>query len=138
MLTTEQKQMVQDSWAQVVPIADTAASLFYGKLFELDPSLRPMFKSSSMPEQGKKLMQMITVAVKGLDDLGTLVPAVQALGRRHGGYGVVDSHYETVGTALLWTLGQGLGEGFTPPVKEAWTITYTVLADTMKQAAKAA
>lgn len=136
MLTDAQKKLVQDSWSQVVPIADTAASLFYGKLFELDPSLRPMFKSGSMTEQGKKLMQMITVAVKGLDDLGTLVPAVQALGRRHGGYGVVDSHYDTVGSALLWTLGQGLGDGFSPPVKEAWTITYTVLADTMKQAAK--
>ena len=137
MLTPAQKQMVQESWQQVVPIADTAASLFYGKLFELDPSLKPMFKGP-MPEQGKKLMQMITVAVKGLDDLGTLVPAVQALGRRHGGYGVQDAHYETVATALLWTLGQGLGDRFTPPVQEAWTITYTVLADTMKQAANAA
>lgn len=135
MLTETQKKLVQDSWSKVVPIADTAASLFYGRLFELDPSLKPLFKSSSMPEQGKKLMQMITVAVKGLDDLGTLVPAVQALGKRHKGYGVKDSHYETVGTALLWTLGQGLGDGFTPQVREAWTITYTVLADTMKKAA---
>ena len=136
-MTSHQVTLVQTTWERVVPIADTAGKLFYDNLFEADPSLRPLFKGP-MNEQGKKLMQMITVAVKGLDDLGTLVPAVQALGRRHAGYGVSDAHYDTVANALLWTLGQGLGEGFTPPVREAWTVTYTVLADTMKQAAKAA
>ena len=138
MLTHEQKQLVQDSWAKVAPITETAASLFYGRLFELDPSLKALFVSGSMTEQGKKLTQMLAVAVKGLDDLGTLVPAVQALGRRHGGYGVTDAHYDTVGAALLWTLAQGLGAAYTPAVQEAWTITYTVLATTMKEAAHAA
>jgi hemoglobin-like flavoprotein len=138
MLTDHQKSLVQGSWAKVVPIADTAAELFYGRLFELDPGLKPLFANASMKEQGKKLTQMITVAVKGLDNLGELVPAVQALGKRHVGYGVADSHYDTVGTALLWTLEKGLGEHFTPETKTAWTVTYTVLASTMKDAAKAA
>jgi len=137
MITERQKQLVQESWADVVPIADTAAELFYGHLFELDPSLRALFAHSSMKEQGKKLTQMITAAVRGLDRLDTIVPAVEALGRRHVGYGVQDSHYETVGEALLWTLEQGLGERFTSETAAAWTATYTLLSETMKAAANA-
>lgn len=132
-MTPKQVELVQTSWEKCVPIADQAATLFYGKLFELDPNLKPLFKSD-MKEQGRKLMTMITVAVRGLNDLGKLVPAVQDLGRRHVGYGVKDEHYATVGSALLWTLEQGLGSAFTPEVKDAWTTTYTVLADTMKGA----
>ncbi|CAN5766391.1 hypothetical protein BH11GEM2_BH11GEM2_10810 [soil metagenome] len=119
----------------VLPIADQAATLFYGRLFELDPSLRSLFTSTDMAEQRKKLMQMITVAVRGLDHLDQIVPAVQALGRRHGGYGVTDSHYDTVGAALLWTLEQGLGDAYTPAVHEAWATTYGTLASVMKSAA---
>lgn len=133
-LTYEQKVLVQESWGKVAPIAETAAGLFYGKLFELDPALKPLFKQSDMKEQGKKLMQMITAAVKGLDTLGELVPAVQALGSRHVKYGVEASHYETVGAALLDTLEKGLGDEFTPETKVAWTITYTTLATVMIEA----
>lgn len=133
-LTTHQKELVQESWVKVVPIADTAAELFYGKLFELDPSVKPLFANSDMKEQGKKLMQMIGVAVKGLDSLGELVPAVAALGKRHNTYGVKPEHYDTVGAALLDTLAKGLGDEFTPETKEAWTITYTTLAGVMIQA----
>jgi hemoglobin-like flavoprotein len=128
--------LVQRSWEQVLPIADQAAQLFYGRLFQLDPSLRPMFAHSDMKEQRKKLMQMITVAVRGLERLNELVPAVQALGRRHVNYGVTDAHYDTVGAALLWTLEQGLGEAFTPETREAWTATYLTLAGVMKGAAR--
>lgn len=133
-MTPRQKELVQTSWSQVVPIADTAASLFYGRLFEIDPSLKAMF-TSDIKEQGKKLMAMITVAVRGLDDLGALVPAVQALGKRHVGYGVKDEHYATVAAALLWTLEKGLGEAWNDEVKESWVVVYTILADTMKQGA---
>ncbi|WP_411827185.1 globin family protein [Luteolibacter sp. AS25] len=137
-LTEYQKDLVQATWDQVVPIADTAAGLFYSKLFELDPSVKPLFANSDMKEQGKKLMQMIGVAVKGLDNLGELVPAVAALGKRHNTYGVKPEHYETVGAALLDTLDKGLGEAFTPETKEAWTITYNTLAGVMIQAQEAA
>ena len=133
-LTLEQKILVQESWEKVKPISATAAELFYGKLFELDPALKPMFANSNMEEQGKKLMVMIGTAVKGLDTLGELVPAVQKLGARHVGYGVKKSHYDTVGAALLDTLDKGLGDDFTPDTKEAWTITYTTLASVMIEA----
>ncbi len=107
--------------------------LFYGRLFEIDPSTKVLFKGD-MKEQGRKLMAMITAAVNGLNDLDRLVPVMQDLGRRHGGYGVQDKHYGSVASALLWTLEQGLGEAFTPEVKNAWTETYTLLASVMKEA----
>ena len=136
-MTTEQIRLVQTSFAQVAPIAPQAAALFYGRLFELDPGLRPLFKSD-LTDQGRKLMQMIGVAVNGLTRLDDIVPAVKQLGVRHATYGVKDEHYDTVGAALLWTLGQGLGDGFTPQVSEAWTEAYTLLASTMKTAAATA
>jgi hemoglobin-like flavoprotein len=132
-MNAEQKVLVQESFAKVLPISETAADLFYNRLFELDPSLRPLFKGD-MKDQGRKLMDMINVAVKGLDDLDKIVPAVQALGQRHGGYGVKDKDYDTVATALLWTLEQGLGKDFTPEVKAAWVEVYLLLSGVMKDA----
>ena len=137
MVTNSQKVLVQESFAAVAPIADDAAALFYRRLFELDPSLERMFRGD-MTEQRRKLMQMLTAAVKGLDRLDQLVPVVEDLGRRHVGYGVADEHYDTVGAALLWTLEKGLGSAFTPEVKDAWIAVYGLLAGTMKNAAKEA
>src|SRR5262245_31859648 len=134
MLTVTQKALVQSSFATIVPIADDAAALFYVRLFELDPSLRHMFPED-MTGQRKKLVQMLSAAVKGLDRLDQLVPVVQDLGRRHAGYGVTDAHYDTVGAALLWTLEKGLGKVFTPEMREAWTTVYELLATTMRDAA---
>jgi hemoglobin-like flavoprotein len=133
-MTPEQIELVKGSWAKVLPISDKAAELFYGKLFELDPSLKSLFKGD-MAEQGKKLMKMVNTAVNGLDRLNDIVPAVQQLGVRHIGYGVKDEHYDTVGAALLWTLGAGLGDAFTEETKQAWATVYGILADTMKAAA---
>jgi hemoglobin-like flavoprotein len=135
MLTLTQKTLVQESFATIAPIADDAAVLFYRRLFEIDPSLQGMFRGD-MAEQRKKLMQMLTAAVKGLDRLDQLVPIVQELGRRHAAYGVLDAHYDTVGGALLWTLEMGLGAGFTPETREAWVTVYGLLATTMKEAAR--
>ncbi len=126
--------LVQESWKEVSLISATAAPLFYKNLFLADPSLRPLF-NGNMITQGLRLMQMIGAAVNKLDDLPTLVPILESLGKRHAGYGVEDRHYETVGAALIETLGQGLGEEFTPAVKAAWTEVYGVIANTMKSAA---
>ncbi len=118
----------------MAPISEQAAELFYGKLFELNPDFKSLFKSD-MKEQGRKLMAMLNTAVNSLDKLEAIVPAVQDMGRRHVTYGVKDEDYDTVGEALIWTLQQGLGEGFTAEVKEAWLDTYTLVATTMKTAA---
>jgi hemoglobin-like flavoprotein len=136
-MTTNQKSLVKETFAQVVPIADTAAALFYGRLFELDPSLRSLF-TTDLRQQGKKLMQMLGFCVGKLELLDELVPAVKELGRKHAGYGVEEEDYATVGGALLWTLEQGLGPAFTPEVKAAWTAVYELLAATMLEGAKSA
>jgi len=135
-MTPEKIALVRSSWQQVLPIKDTAAQLFYGQLFELDPSLRSLFKGD-MVEQGRKLMTMINMVVISLDKLGPILETIEDMGRRHVAYGVTEAHYDTVGSALIWTLGQGLGEQFTPAVENAWADAYNTLASAMKQAAYA-
>jgi hemoglobin-like flavoprotein len=126
---------VQSTWEIVEGIAPQAAALFYNNLFEADPSLKPLFKGN-MDEQGKKLMQMIGAAVGKLRELDTLVPILQGLGKRHAQYGVQESHYATVGAALLKTLEQGLDQAFTPQVSAAWATVYGVMSKVMITAAK--
>ncbi len=136
-MTPHQIGLVQASWQQVLPIRETAAALFYSRLFAEDPTLKALFKGD-LKEQGRKLIAMIGTAVISLNEVNTVVPAVQALGRRHAGYGVRRQDYSTVGAALLWTLEQGLGPAYTAEVKQAWTDVYGLLAATMQQAAEAA
>ena len=134
-MTPDEIRLIRTSWQLVVPIADDAAALFYGRLFELDPTLRAMFTRTDLREQGRKLTQMLAVVVVGLERLDTLLPAVRALGKRHAGYGVRDEHYDTVARALLWTLGHEHGPDFTPGTLAAWTTAYGLLANVMKAAA---
>ena len=134
MLTQAQIALVQNSFAVVAPIADDAAALFYRRLFEIDPTLKAMFKSD-MAEQRRHLMQMLSAAVKGLNHIERLIPVVEDLGRRHANYCVEEHHYDTVGNALLWTLEKGLGDAFTPDVREAWATVYGLIASTMARAA---
>lgn len=132
-MTPQQIELVQTSFEKVVPIAGAAADLFYGRLFEIAPEVRPMFPQD-MTEQKTKLMAMLGTAVTNLHKLDEILPAVKAMGERHKGYGVTAAQYAPVGAALLWTLEQGLGPDFTPEVKEAWTETYTALAGVMTSA----
>ena len=129
-MTPRQTELVQESWRRVEPIADTAARLFYRRLFEIAPEVRPLFKTS-MSEQGDKLMKSLAVVVAGLDRLDSIVPAVETLGRRHDDYGALPEHYDAVGEALLWTLEQGLGEAFTDETRAAWAEAYETLASVM-------
>ncbi len=107
-MTSEQTTLVQTSFAQVAPIADTAATLFM------------------------KLMAMLTTAVNNLHQWHAVAPQVKQLGLRHVGYGVKAADYDTVGTALIDTLEKGLGEAFTPPVRDAWIACYTTIAAEMR------
>lgn len=133
-ITEHQIELIQSSFEKVVPIADTAADIFYNKLFEIDPSLKTMFPDD-MAEQKKKLMTALTLVVRGLKNLDGVVPVLQKLAVGHLEYGVKSEHYTMVGNALLRTLHEGLGEAFTPEVKEAWVVGYKLIADTMKSAA---
>jgi hemoglobin-like flavoprotein len=134
MLTANDIALVRASFAQIVPIQDTAADLFYDRLFAIAPQLRKLFPAD-LREQKRKLMQMIAAAIGGLSQLDKLVPTVKALGARHSGYGATVAHYAIVGEALIWTLERGLGEAFTPEVRSAWAKVYDVLAATMQAGA---
>jgi len=129
-MTPDQVKLVQDSFAKVAPIADTAATLFYDRLFEVAPQVRGLFPDD-MSEQKIKLMGMLAVVVKGLDNLPAILPAASMLAKRHVAYGATPAHYPVVGGALLWTLEKGLGPGWTPEVAEAWTAAYATLSGFM-------
>ena len=133
-MTPRQVELVQGSFAKVAPIADAAAEIFYNRLFELDPSLRALFKSD-MKQQGKKLMDSLKMVVGNLRNLDRIIPGVKAMAVRHTTYGVKNEHYATVGSALIDTLQKGLGDAFTTEVREAWLAAYTALATTMQAAA---
>lgn len=135
-MTPDEKDIVRASWQQVVPIAGTAADLFYQRLFEIDPDLRALFNGVDLDAQKSKLVQALATTIARLDDLDTLAPQLAELGRRHSGYGVADEHYDTVGAALLWTLQQGLGDGWTPETKKAWASAYTLVAGAMQAGAQ--
>jgi hemoglobin-like flavoprotein len=130
-MTPEQTKLVQDSFQAAAALgADNVAQLFYKRLFELDPSLRHLFKED-MSEQRQKLMQMLTVAIRGLQNPDALLAPLRALGERHSAYGVVPKHYETVGAALLDTLAAGLGPAFDPETKDAWVACYGLVSTVM-------
>jgi hemoglobin-like flavoprotein len=134
-MNDEQVRIVQETFEKVRTISETAAELFYKRLFELNPSFKSLFKGD-MKKQGRMLMQMIDYAVKGLDEPDTILPTIQDLGKRHVGYGVKEEYYCTVGESLLWTLEQGLGSDFTPEAKEGWTEAYKLLSGVMIDAAR--
>lgn len=129
-----QVQLVRSTFEQVRPLAEAVATMFYDRLFVIDPSTRPLFKGD-MQKQGLMLMSAIGMVVHGLDRPESIIPMVQSLGQRHVGYGVTSDHYTSVGDALLWSLGQILGTSFTPEVQAAWAAAYGMLASIMQVAA---
>ena len=130
-ITAAQIDLVKNTWSKVVPIADTAAGLFYQRLFEASPQLAPMFDGVDLPAQRAKLVKAINTVVMSLERIDTLVPMIRELGQRHAGYGVEEAHYGDVGSALLWTLEAGLGDAWSDDAAVAWTRAYQLLADTM-------
>ena len=135
--TQRQIELIQESFSLVEPIAEQAAALFYVRLFELDPSLKSLFPRD-LSDQGRKLMRAIGLLVRSLNDLDTVRPVLQTLGERHAGYGVQESHYGTVGQALIWTLNKGLGDNFDGQTQDAWLCLYGLVSATMIEAAEAA
>jgi hemoglobin-like flavoprotein len=126
-MTPDQVKLVQQSFAQVVPIADTAAAMFYERLFTIAPAVKPLFHAD-MADQRNKLMATLAAVVAGLGNIETILPVASALARRHVDYGVKPEHYAQVGSALLWTLERGLGEGWSSDLAAAWSAAYGTLS----------
>ena len=129
-MTPQDVDLVQSTFEKVRPISLAAAGMFYDRLFEIAPDVRPLFKGD-MAEQGRKLMATLAVVVGALHSLPTILPAVSTLAKKHIEYGVKPGHYSAVGAALLWTLERGLGQSWTPEVAAAWTNAYTTLSNFM-------
>ncbi|MEM0900002.1 MAG: globin family protein [Pseudomonadota bacterium] len=133
-MTPAQVDLVQGSFKHVAPIAPQAATIFYDRLFEIAPQVKPLF-TGSMDEQGKKLMATLSVVISGLKNLEAVVPAAQALAVKHVEYGVTADQYQPVGEALIYTLQQGLGDDFDADTENAWLTAYTTLSSVMIDAA---
>ena len=134
-MTPEQARLITTSWSSVASIADSAIEQFYNRLFEIDPSARALFRATDMPEQRRKVIEALSLALQSLDDLEALASTLEDLGRWHQRYGVAAAHYDSVGQALLWTLEQGLGAAWTPATAAAWTELFGQLSSVMKRAA---
>ena len=135
-MTPKQIEIIRETWQKVVPIGDVATELFYSRLFEIDPSVRPLFSKVDLPLQRRKLLQALNSVIESIENLESVVPTLQDLGRRHVGYGVKDAQYDSVGGALLWTLEKGLGEAWSEEAAEAWASAYALIANTMIDAGK--
>ena len=135
-MSPEQSELISSTWRQVEPIADDAMRLFYRRLFEIEPGLRPYFAATEMSEQRHRLAQALSAVVDGLEDVGRLLPRLEALGRRHVEYGATAKHYDAVGAALLWTLRRGLGDAWNEAAESAWRIAYELVSNTMQGAAE--
>jgi len=135
-MTPDQKTLIEATWRRFEAVGDPAASLFYERLFEIDPSARVLFARTDMAVQRGKLMQALSLVVDSLDALPSLVPVLEELGRRHQAYGVRKRHYSTVGSALLWTFERSLGDAWTRPAEEAWAQAYATLSGIMWAAAE--
>ena len=133
-LTAEQIKYVRNSWRRIMPIKEKFAEMFYARLFELDPKVKPLFRGK-LDFQGEKIMTTLNVVVNAIDDIKAVEAMLQAMGNRHIIYGVQAAHYETVGAALLWALEQSLGDYFNDEVEDAWVTAYSLIASTMKETA---
>ena len=133
-MKSSQIALVQSTFDRILPISDVAAQLFYDRLFQVDPSLRRLFHGD-LRMQGKKLMDAVSIIVGNLSRPDRIVPGIRALGRRHLAYGVQERHYDAFGETLMFVLDHALGDGFNPEVRDAWSAAYTLLSETMKDAA---
>lgn len=134
-MTANQVRLIRSTWHSIGPIARMVPQIFYDRLFEIDPSTKALFSNTDMPDQHMKLLDALDLVADHADDLESLIPALEGLGRRHVRYGVLDKHYDSVGSALLWTLERSFGLAFTHDVREAWTLAYGFIAGTMRRAA---
>ena len=134
-MTSDRRQLVIDSWKTLAPNRDQVGAIFYRRLFEIDPTLRHLFKDAILDEQIRKLTSMLELIVHWLDAPERLVPVLKQLGARHNTYGVQEEHYGKVGAALIGTLEEGLGDKFTAEVRSAWTEAYLLISSLMRRGA---
>jgi hemoglobin-like flavoprotein len=127
-------EVLRRSFARIAELRPDVTAVFYERLFEVAPSVRPLF-TTDMEEQQRKLLYTLVTIVECVDKPEKLMNVLSTLGQRHVKYGAKPEHYDVVGSVLLWTFEKVLGPEFTPDVRQAWTEAYGVVANTMRAAA---
>jgi len=129
-LTATQKRLVRESLDSMQEYETSVVVLFYGRLFEIAPETRALFKID-IREQSRKLMDTLRTTVDSLDHFTELSPVLEELGRKHLTYGVQDYHYEKLRSALLWAIGQALGLEFDRDTRAAWDELLSAISSIM-------
>jgi hemoglobin-like flavoprotein len=135
MMDPVQQRLIRDSFDAIRDLAAPMSLLFYGRLFELDPSARRLFHND-LAAQGRKLVDTLETVVESLDRFDSVRPRLLELGRLHAGYGVKPEQYDVVRTALLWAIAQALGSDFDAQTQEAWRRALAAIAAVMKEGAQ--
>ena len=136
-MTPAQITLGQSSFQRLGPHLPAVAARFYQDLFARDPALRPLF-TTPLAQQEVKFAEKLTEIVRAMPRLDELLTHTRALGARHAGYGVRAADYQPLGDALLAALAAVLGDSFDAPTREAWTLAYNLVAETMLEGAAAA
>ncbi len=129
-MTPREIELIRNSFAKVRPAATFVAQMFYARLFRLAPEVKALF-GADMQAQRESLMAALEEVVLRLEDFDALLPLVKGLAHRHVGFGVEAAHYEPVGDALIWALGQALGPAFDEETKAAWRVAYGAMSSAM-------
>lgn len=134
-LTGRQKLLVRDSFDSIKEFETSVLLLFYGRLFEIAPEARALFKID-MHLQSHKLLDTFSIVIESLDHFPKILPTLQDLGRKHLDYGVQTYQYDRLRTALLWAFGQALGLEFDRETRNAWEQLLLTISEAMLEAAK--
>jgi hemoglobin-like flavoprotein len=132
---TLQIELLETSFQAIVPCGEAFVKTFYERLFSHFPQTRAFFVSTDMKEQRKKLLGALALVIQNLRKPEVLKGALQGLGQRHVAYGVLPEHYPIVGTVLLETFADFLGERWTPAYHDAWAEAYEVVCAIMLEGA---
>ena len=129
-MKAEQLQLVLQSLNEIQLLADKITTDFYQHLFEVEPSIRELFKGD-IKRQGSMFITTLSLAVNGLSRMEDIQPAVRTLGERHSGYGVKPEYFQPFRESFLWALERHLRDDFTPELKSAWTEAFEMLSEAM-------
>jgi hemoglobin-like flavoprotein len=133
-MTPTQRRLVRQTVGSLRDQAGPVSLLFYGRLFELDPSARRLFHND-LELQGRKVIETLNWMAESLDRFDSMTARLAELGRQHAGYGVRPDQYESVTAALLWAISQALGPDFDAATRDSWKLALSAVSEAMKSGA---
>ncbi|NES81173.1 MAG: flavohemoprotein [Moorea sp. SIO2B7] len=126
-----QTELLETSFALLGDREMEFTNHFYGTMFSDYPQVKPLFKSTQMDEQAKKLFASLVLIVNNLKKPDKLTSALKALSTRHVEYGVLPQHYPIVGSTLLKAMALTLKDQWNPDFETAWAKAYSDITEIM-------